>query len=186
MFPKNHRRKSRRKCVIRTWQFVRNSWGGTILFPARAFGIVIVAASVPFFRISMFPVYNRSTVIGVPGGHSCDYPREIRRDTAARRRRSFRACRRDPSFRFRASSASAVASRRRDEQHDENRDKRKRRWGSYFAFETGADRTTLWTTRVVMKRVTVTLHVSHVAVGAVGMLPHVGSTATRMMRSRGR
>lgn len=47
--------------------------------------------------------------------------------------------------------------------------------------------TTLWTSRIVVKRVTVTLHVGHEAVGAVGMLAHIRSAAAaRMMRPRRR
>ena len=76
------------------------------------------------------------------------------------------------------------ASRRYDEHHDESRyESEGQRGHGNFTF---MPRTTLWTSRIVVKRVTVTLDVGHVAVGAVGMLAHVRPATTWMMRSRGR
>lgn len=76
------------------------------------------------------------------------------------------------------------ASLRYGEHHDEGRyESEGRRGRDGFAL---VSRTTLWTSRIMMKRVTVTLHVSHVAVGTIGMLAHVRSAASRMMRPRRR
>lgn len=81
-----------------------------------------------------------------------------------------------------ASYPPLQASRRYGEHHDEGSyESEGRRGRSSFTF---MPRTTLWTSRIVVKRVTVTLDIGHVAVGAVGMLAHVRS-ATRMMRPRG-
>lgn len=83
-----------------------------------------------------------------------------------------------------ASYPPLQAFRRYGEHHDEGRyESEGRRGRGSFAF---IPRTTLWTSRIVVKRVTVTLDVGHVAVGAVGMLAHVRPAATRMMRPRGR
>lgn len=43
--------------------------------------------------------------------------------------------------------------------------------------------TTLWTSCIVMKRVTVTFQVSYIAIRAVGVLAHVWPAATRMVWS---
>lgn len=83
-----------------------------------------------------------------------------------------------------ASYPPLQAFRRYGEHHDEGRyESEGRRGRGSFAF---VPRTTLWTSRIVVKRVTVTLDVGHVAVGAVGMLAHVRPAAARMMRPRGR
>lgn len=83
-----------------------------------------------------------------------------------------------------ASYPPLQAFRRYGEHHDEGRyESEGRRGRGSFAF---IPRTTLWTSRIVVKRVTVTFDVGHVAVGAVGMLAHVRPAATRMMRPRGR
>lgn len=83
-----------------------------------------------------------------------------------------------------ASYPPLQASRSYREHHDEGSyESEGRRGRGSFAF---MPRTTLWTSRIVVKRVTVTLDVGHVAVGAVGVLAHVRSATARMMRPRGR
>lgn len=73
-------------------------------------------------------------------------------------------------------------SRYYGEQHKARHESKGGRCGCYFESETC---TTLWTSRIVVERVTVTLYVGHIAISAVGMLTHVWSTASRMVRPRG-
>lgn len=92
-----------------------------------------------------------------------------------------------PIFLHYSDLPSLHVSRRYGEHHDEGRyEGEGRRGGCCYRCLASVTRTTLWTSRIVMKRVTVTLDVGHEAVGAVGMLAHIRSAApaARMMGPR--